>query len=75
MAVQIKRSPDGFCAYYLDTDKNGVSYITFQLEGDITKIVWAKPPKKIRSNTLGLDKESGAPLENRQSEPRKRKYE
>ena len=44
MAIKKVREPDGFCPYFLDT-KDGLAYITFQLEGDITKIVWAKPPK------------------------------
>ena len=68
------RKPDGYCPFFLD-EIDGVHYITIQLEGDTVKVLRAKAPKRSRSNTLGLDKDSGVPIENRQSKPRRKKDE
>ena len=48
MPVKIKRQQrvaDGYAPFFLDTDENGISFITFQLEGQVVGISWAKLPK------------------------------
>jgi hypothetical protein len=69
------RKPDGWMPFFLDK-RDGIEYLTIQLEMNIKDIEFvglAKPQKKTRSNTLGLDPDSGVPIENRQSQPRKKK--
>lgn len=44
MAVKIKRQPDGYAPFFVDMVE-GVAYITFQVEGSVVDIKWAKPPK------------------------------
>lgn len=65
------RVPDGYAPFYLDT-KDGISFITFQLEGQIIDIRLVKPQKRGIVNKVALDPDSGVPIENRPSKPRRK---